>query len=152
MALIDQATKRLAESQLSQTERVPLIGDLLGLQLAYNPGAVLSLGSESTWALTVLGLLATVALVVAALRTRSLGWATVIGIIGGGAVGNLLDRLFHAPAFGRGEVTDFIAYGSLFIGNIADVALAIGVGLGLLGLLRSSPNARPHRTEKTGDT
>lgn len=45
VVLIDQSTKAAAIAGLSQTERIPVLGDALGLQLAYNPGAVLSLGS-----------------------------------------------------------------------------------------------------------
>lgn len=52
--------------------------------------------------------------------------------VGGGAVGNLLDRLFAPPGFGRGHVTDFLAYGNLFIGNLADVILGVGIALGIL--------------------
>lgn len=59
----------------------------------------------------------------------------------GGAVGNLLDRLLAPPGFGRGHVTDFLAYGNLFIGNLADVILGVGVALGLLLYLRG-----PHHT------
>ena len=62
----------------------------------------------------------------------SAGWAVAIGLVWGGAVGNLLDRLFAPPGFGRGHVTDFLAYGNLFIGNLADVAL--GAGVIVLGL------------------
>lgn len=127
VVLIDQASKAAALSALSEDQRIPLLGDLLGLQLAFNPGALLSLGSGATWLLTLLGAAATVVLIVAALRTRTTGWAVGIGLILGGAMGNLIDRLFAPPAFGRGHVTDFLAYGNWFIGNLADVALGAGV-------------------------
>lgn len=127
VVLIDQASKAAALGGLSEDERIPLLGDLLGLQLAFNPGALLSLGSGSTWLLTLLGVVATVVLIVAATRTRTTGWAVGIGLILGGAIGNLIDRLFAPPAFGRGHVTDFLAYGNWFIGNLADVALGAGV-------------------------
>lgn len=126
VVVIDQVTKAIAVAELSEQARIPLIGDLLGLQLAFNPGALLSLGSGATWLLTLLGAVATVLLVVAAARARTTGWAVGIGLVLGGAIGNLIDRLFSAPGFGRGHVTDFLAYGDLFIGNIADVALGVG--------------------------
>lgn len=131
-ALIDQGTKALALARLSETERIPVLGELLGLQLAFNPGTVMSIGAGSTWIFTILASAASVALVIAATRARSIGWAVAIGLVLGGAVGNLLDRLFAPPGFGVGHVTDFLAYGSLFIGNLADVILGIGVGLGIL--------------------
>lgn len=132
--LIDQATKAAALSGLSQEERIPLLGDLLGLQLAFNPGAILSLGADFTWLLTLLGVVAVVLLIVAAARARTALWAAGIGLILGGAIGNLIDRLFSPPGFGVGYVTDFLAYGNLFIGNLADVFLGIGVVLLLISV------------------
>ena len=70
VVLVDQATKAAALGGMSQTERIPLLGDLLGLQLAFNPGAILSLGADFTGLLTLLGVGAVVVLVVAAARAR----------------------------------------------------------------------------------
>lgn len=126
VVLIDQSTKAAAIAGLSQSERIPVLGDALGLQLAYNPGAVLSLGSGATWVLTVVGVGAVAALFVAAVRARTTWRAWGLGFILGGAIGNVLDRLLAPPGFGIGHVTDFLAYGNWFIGNLADVALAIG--------------------------
>ncbi|WP_460817962.1 signal peptidase II [Microbacterium petrolearium] len=131
--VIDQATKAAALATLSEETRVPLLGDLFGLQLAFNPGAILSLGSGFTGVLTLVGAGAVVWLIIAALRARTAGLAVAFGFILGGALGNLIDRLFSPPGFGVGHVTDFLAYGTLFIGNLADVALGIGVIL-LLGI------------------
>lgn len=125
--IIDQASKAWALRVLSERERIPLLGELFGLQLAFNPGALLSLGASATWLITLLGSVMTVVLLIAASRARTIGWAIGIGLILGGAVGNLVDRLFSPPAFGRGRVTDFLAYGDWFIGNVADVALGAGV-------------------------
>lgn len=149
IAVVDQSTKALAIAQLSTRERIPLIGDLLGLQLAFNPGTIMSLGSGSTWVFTIVGTAATIALFYAAWRVTTTGWAVALGFVWGGAIGNLLDRYLAAPRFGRGHVTDFLAYGNLFIGNLADVALGVGVGLGIvLQLLRTR---RHHAaTERAG--
>ncbi|WP_249353879.1 signal peptidase II [Microbacterium sp. 2FI] len=125
--LLDQATKAVALGGLSQDERIPLLGDLLGLQLAFNPGTILSLGAGFTGLLTVFGVVAVVVLAMAAARARNGWWAVGIGLILGGAIGNLIDRLFAPPGFGVGHVTDFLAYGNWFIGNLADVALGAGV-------------------------
>lgn len=117
----------------------------------------MSLGSDFTWVLTVVATAASIALIVAATRVRTVGWAVAVGLVLGGAVGNLLDRLLAPPGFGRGHVTDFLAYGNLFIGNLADIILGIGVGLGLLLYFRfeksgrTSTSAAPQatRTEET---
>lgn len=134
VVLVDQVSKAAALASLSETERIPLLGDMLGLQLAFNPGAILSFGSEVTWVLTLVGVGVIAVLLVAAKRSRTIWWATGIGFILGGAIGNVLDRLFSPPGFGRGHVTDFLAYGNWFIGNLADVALAIGAVILSLGL------------------
>lgn len=133
IVVIDQVTKAAALATLSEEARIPLLGDLFGLQLAFNPGAILSLGSGFTGVLTLVGAGAVVWLIIAALRARTAGLAVAFGFILGGALGNLIDRLFSPPGFGVGHVTDFLAYGTLFIGNLADVALGIGVIL-LLGI------------------
>ena len=68
--LIDQGSKALALAQLSSARMtaIPLLGDWLGLQLAFNPGTVMSLGSDSTWLLTVIATAASIALLIAAAR------------------------------------------------------------------------------------
>ena len=134
VVLIDQATKAAALSGLSTEQRIPLLGDLLGLQLAFNPGAILSLGAGFTGLLTLLGVAAVALLVIAVVRARTVWWAVGLGLILGGAIGNLIDRLFSPPGFGVGHVTDFLAYGTWFIGNLADVALGAGV-IVLVGVL-----------------
>jgi signal peptidase II len=98
----------------------------------------MSLAADATWLLTAVAGAASIALLIAATRARTVGWAIAIGLVWGGAVGNLLDRLLAPPGFGRGHVTDFLAYGNLFIGNLADVILGVGVGLGLLVYLREA--------------
>ncbi|GAA4195477.1 hypothetical protein GCM10022219_20520 [Microbacterium oryzae] len=140
--MIDQVTKALAVAQLTGAERIPLLGDLLGLQLAYNPGAVLSLGASQTWLITLIGVGFTVVVCAALLRARTTGRALGLAFILGGAFGNLVDRLFAPPSFGRGHVIDFLAYCDLFIGNLADVALGIGGAVLVLDLLRKSSRTR----------
>ncbi len=115
VVLIDQGTKAWAEATLTERERIPLIGDLLGLQLAYNPGAAFSFGEGFTWVFALLAVAATVTAIVFAFRIRRLGWAVIVGALG--------DRLFRDPGFAQGHVVDFLAYGNWFIGNIADIVI-----------------------------
>ena len=147
---LDQASKALAVAQLAPGERIPLVGDLFGLSLVYNPGAAFSIGSGATWIFTISGLLAAVAVVVFAARMRGARWGVALGLVLGGAVGNLVDRLVNSPAFGQGHVTDFLAYGDLFVGNVADVFVVAGVGLVCLNLLTQTPRttAEGERTEE----
>ena len=140
VVLIDQGTKAWAEATLSEHERIPLIGDLLGLQLAYNPGAAFSFGEGSTWVFTLIAVAATVTAIVFAFRVRRPGWAVVIGALGGAAASHAGDRLFRQPGFAQGHVVDFLAYGNWFIGNIADIVIVTAAIAGALLTLRSNEN------------
>lgn len=126
VVLADQLTKWWAESALTEGRRVPLIGDLLGLQLVYNPGAAFSIGTQFTWVFAILAAVAAIGLTWYAFKVTNRWMAIAIGLLLGGAVTHLGDRLFREPGFGRGHVVDFIDYGSLFIGNVADIALVCG--------------------------
>lgn len=137
--MLDQATKAIATASLELGERIPILGDVLGLSLVYNPGAAFSLGAGSTWILTVLAIAAACATVWFTARLSGAGWGVALGLILGGTTGNLVDRLVNPPSFGQGHVTDFIAYGGLFVGNVADILLVSGVGLVFILLFARRP-------------
>ena len=70
-------------------------------------------------------------------RIRSLAWATMFGLVLGGALGNVTDRLFREPSFGQGHVVDFIqVWGFPAIFNGADIAVVSSMGLFILLSLR----------------
>ncbi|MFS0733837.1 signal peptidase II [Microbacterium sp. 1P10UB] len=140
VVLIDQGTKAWAEATLSEHERIPLIGDLLGLQLAYNPGATFSFGAGSTWVFALIAVAATVTAIVFAFRVRRPGWAIVIGALGGAAASHAGDRLFRQPGFAHGHVVDFLVYGNWFIGNVADIVIVIAAIAGALLMIRGTQN------------
>ncbi len=125
--LLDQITKWWAESALAGGERIPVIGDFLSFVLVYNPGAAFSLGTGSTWLFTIFSAVVVAVILWVLRQCGSRAWAITLGIIAGGAVGNLIDRLFRDPSFGQGHVVDFISYNGWFVGNIADIALVLGV-------------------------
>jgi signal peptidase II len=133
---VDQLTKVWAVANLSGAERTPLLGDLLGLSLLYNPGAALSFATGMTWVFTVAAVVVTVVIVRVANRLGSRGWTVALGLLLGGALGNLADRLLRQPGFARGHVVDFIAYGRLFVGNVADIAIVTAAVLVVLLTLR----------------
>lgn len=134
--VVDQLTKVWAVQSLTEGVRTPLLGDLLGLTLLYNPGAALSIATGMTWVLTLAAATVSVVILRVANRLGSRGWAVALGLLLGGALGNLVDRLFREPGVGRGHVVDFIAYGELFVGNVADVAIVAAAGLIVLLTLR----------------
>ncbi|WP_083460175.1 signal peptidase II [Jiangella muralis] len=120
---IDQLTKWWAESELTGREPIQLIGDLLQLRLLYNSGAAFSIATGLTWLLTLIVIVVIVVVIRASAKLGSGGWAVAFGLLLGGAFGNLIDRLFRDPGFLEGHVVDFIDYGGLFVGNIADIAI-----------------------------
>ncbi|WP_327035500.1 signal peptidase II [Micromonospora ureilytica] len=135
----DQLTKYWAESTLSGGQTITILGDLLQLRLLYNPGAAFSIGSAYTWIFAVFAAAAVVAVTVVAWRVTSRAWAVALGLVLGGAATHLLDRLFREPGFARGHVVDFIDYAGFFVGNVADIALVVGVGIVMLLNVRGVP-------------
>lgn len=150
---IDQATKQWALSSLGDGARRPLFGDLLGFELHFNPGAAFSFLTGSTWIFTAVAAVVVLALPLWIRRTSSRPWTITLGVVWGGAAGNLVDRLFRQPGFGRGHVVDFIAYGRWFIGNVADIALVLGIAVIVVLSWFSVPfDGEPeHRGEQAGE-
>ena len=134
--VVDQLSKMWAVATLIEGERTPLLGDLLGLSLLYNPGAALSIATGMTWIFTVAAVVVSVVILRVANRLGSRGWTVALGLLLGGALGNLVDRLLRPPGIARGHVVDFIAYGDLFVGNVADIAIVVAAGLVVLLTLR----------------
>lgn len=135
----DQASKLWAVASLSDGQVQPILGDTLRLVLIRNAGAALSIGNGSTWLMTAIAVVICGFVISACRRVGSTGWALALGLILGGALGNLTDRMLRAPGPGQGHVVDFIAYGSLFIGNVADIAIVGAGALIVLLTLRGVP-------------
>ena len=123
--LLDQVTKAWALIALADGHRIELLGEYLSLRLFFNPGAAFGFGYGYTWLLTIVVVVIIAALVRFIPRIRSQGWAWAFGLLLGGAIGNLIDRLFRDPGFGHGHVIDFIAYWNWFVGNVADIAIVV---------------------------
>lgn len=126
---LDQLTKGLAVRDLRPGTSIPLLGSLLQLRLVRNAGAAFSVGTGMTWLLTLVAVIVVLVIVRSARRLGSRGWALALGLLLGGAVGNLTDRLMRPPGIGRGQVVDFIDYGGLFVGNVADIAIVTAAAL-----------------------
>lgn len=131
----DQFTKHLALQNLPYEQPVPVLGDFLIFYLVRNPGAAFSLGEGVTWIFTIaLAAVAVVIVWLAATRVKSRLWAVALGLLLGGVLGNLTDRLLREPGFAVGHVIDFINTPWMMpaIYNIADifiVTMMIGVAL-----------------------
>ena len=103
---VDVVSKVLAVARLTDQPPVPVVGDLLQLYLARNPGAAFSTGTSYTLVLTFVAIAAAVAVLVASRRLASVGWAIGLGFLMAGILGNLTDRVFRAPGPLRGHVVD----------------------------------------------
>ncbi|MFC7244900.1 signal peptidase II [Catellatospora aurea] len=134
--VLDLVTKEWA-TKLDPHEPIRLLGGAVYMSLTRNSGAAFSLLEDHTYIFPIIALIVLGALGFMARRLRSLPWAIALGMIVGGVVGNLIDRVFRAPAPFHGHVVDFIsvfdAHGRAFpIFNVADMALVGGVSLAIL--------------------
>ena len=133
VVVVDQATKVWATGALADGHRIGVMGDALGFVLVRNPGAAFSFATGQTWIFSIVAIVVTAIVVRVSKRLGSMWWAVTLGLVLGGAVGNLIDRLARAPGIFRGHVVDFIDYGGLFVGNIADIAI-VGAAVAIVGL------------------
>lgn len=135
---LDQVTKVLVTQNLPYQQAVPVLGEILQFQYVRNPGAAFSFATGYTWVLSIIAVGAIGFIIWFAPRIRSLAWATMFGLVLGGAFGNVTDRLTRPPGFGVGHVIDFIqVWGFPAIFNIADIAVVSAMGLFLLLSLRN---------------
>ncbi|MGQ0679790.1 MAG: signal peptidase II [Actinomycetota bacterium] len=132
--LADQATKAWAVAALSGGRRIPVIGSVLDFRLVMNPGSAFGLFKGWTLAIFVVSSLITALVVGWALRDPAA--SPVLGLIIGGGLGNLVDRVVRPPGPGRGEVVDFIYLSFWPTFNLADSAIVVGVGLLLMMSVR----------------
>jgi signal peptidase II len=124
--IADIITKAVVVATLSDRAPIKLLGGFLTFRVTRNPGAAFSLGPS----LTVVFALIAVGVIVFILRTsrriRSLAWAVTLGLLLGGATGNLTDRLFRNPGPFRGYVVDWIQIPHWPVFNIADSCIVCG--------------------------
>lgn len=122
----DQGSKIWALANLEPGQVKPFIGSFITLQLVFNPGAAFSFLAHSTWLFTIISVGVSVAVLFYLPRVRSWCWVIVLGLILGGAIGNLIDRLIRPPGIGVGHVVDFLNWNGWFVGNVADIWIVGG--------------------------
>ncbi len=127
--LIDQVSKMVAIETLADRAPIELIPGFLSLTLVFNPGAAFGMGSSMTIVLTLVALVVCIVVARIARKLRDGFWAVALALLLAGALGNLIDRIFRAPAPFRGHVVDFLNYNGWFVGNLADVALTIAAAM-----------------------
>lgn len=135
VVLLDVVTKAVVVARLSGHPPVRLLGGLLHLLETRNAGAAFGIGTGATVLFTLVAAGVVVAIARTAARLRSLPWALALGLLLGGAIGNLIDRLLRAPGPLRGHVVDWIELPHWPVFNLADSAIVCG---GLLAVLLAS--------------
>ena len=149
LLVVDQVTKNWAVATLPELDPQPFLGEVLQLTLLYNSGAAWGMGSGITPVVTCLQMAIVLGVIVFAVRSvRSPWYALALGLIMGGALGNIHDRLLRAPGPFHGAVVDFLELPRWPVFNVADMAVVGGailiVALGLFG-----HDADPARAEET---
>lgn len=156
----DQITKLWVVATMTEGQVTEVLPPVLSWHFIRNSGAAFSIGEDVTWIFTIIQ--AAVPLIVFWLSRRlgSFWWSIAFGLLAGGALGNLTDRLFREPSFGMGHVVDFIAFPNFAIFNIADSAVVGAViliciltfkGIGLDGQPVTEEDNRSHRGGKRSD-
>lgn len=149
---LDQIAKYLVVHNLPYDRPVPVLGQLLRFIYVTNSGAAFSIGTGSTWVFSIIGLGVLGFVVWYAPRIRSVAWAVLFGLLLGGLLGNLTDRLVRAPGFGVGHVVDFIRIPLLpAIFNLADSAIVTSMALFVLLTLRGTGLDGVRRTGRHED-
>lgn len=156
VVILDLISKIVIVATIQPGEPVRILGGLVYLSLIRNPGAAFSMATGMTWVLALIAIGVVIFIIRMAPRLRSTPWAISLGLVLGGAIGNLIDRIFRAPGFLQGHVVDFVSvfgpnaeYFPVF--NVADSAITIGgislVVTALLGIDFDGTRTRSGKAE-----
>jgi signal peptidase II len=123
---LDVVSKVVAVRLLTPGQPVSIIGDTVTWTLVRNSGAAFSMATGYTWVLTLIATCVVIGIIWMGRRLVSPWWAVGLGMILGGATGNLMDRFFRSPGPLRGHVVDFLSIGWWPVFNVADPAVVGG--------------------------
>nr|WP_313896853.1 signal peptidase II [Streptomyces sp. GC420] len=124
--LLDLGSKMLVVAKLEHHAPIEIIGDVLKFEAVRNPGAAFGVGEAFTVIFTVIAAAVIVVIARIARKLYSVPWAVALGLLLGGALGNLTDRIFRSPGVFEGAVVDFIAPAHFAVFNLADSAIVCG--------------------------
>ncbi|WP_242676830.1 signal peptidase II [Rhodococcus sp. ABRD24] len=142
---LDLLTKVLAVAFIDPRDPIRIVGDTVTLTLIRNPGAAFSMATGMTWLLTLVAVGVVIGVVRIGRTLSSPWWALGLGLVLGGALGNLIDRIFRSPGPLQGHVVDFVSVGWWPVFNVADSSIVCGavllVALTLFGVEPSGVRA-----------
>ena len=142
--LFDFATKHWAISAFdSQPQKI--LGDLLSFTLVRNSGAAFSFATGFSVFFALLALAVVAAVVYYAKQITSSGWQLTAGLLLGGVLGNLTDRIFREPGWLSGHVIDWIQIPNWPVFNLADCAIVTAAAISFALTLRNIPPITPVR-------
>jgi lipoprotein signal peptidase len=133
---VDIITKAIVVARMPDHQPIRLLGGLLTITLTRNGGAAFSIGPSMTIVFTAIAAGVIIYILRAARNLRSIGWAVTLGLLLGGATGNLVDRVFRAPSVFQGHVVDWIQLPHWPVFNLADSAIVLAGFLVVLLALR----------------
>ena len=136
---LDIASKVTVVATLTNRAPIRLLGGFLKLRVDRNPGAAFSFAPGLTILFSLIAIAVIVVILRSSRRIRSLAWAITLGLLLGGATGNLIDRIFRSPGLFRGWVVDWIQVPHWPVFNLADSAIVCG---GILAVLLSARGIR----------
>ena len=141
--LLDLISKMIVVAKLEHQEPIEIFGDWLKFDAIRNAGAAFGFGEAFTIIFTFIAAAVIVVIARLARKLYSLPWAIALGLLLGGALGNLTDRIFRAPGVFEGAVVDFIAPAHFAVFNLADSAIVCG---GILIVILSFKGLDPDGT------
>lgn len=134
---IDFLSKQMIINNMYLYENKDICFDVLHFTFVKNSGAAFGIGQNFTQFFTLASLLAVIYLRLFIIpRMRSKIWIICLGLINGGAVGNLVDRIFREPFLGKGKVIDFINLPYLPVFNMADLSIVVGTIILIILILK----------------
>jgi signal peptidase II len=145
--LLDLGSKTLVVAKLEHHGPVQILGSALQLTMIRNSGAAFGIGAAFTVIFTIIAAVVIVVIIRLSRKLYSLPWAIALGLLLGGALGNLTDRVFRSPGVFEGAVVDFIAPAHFAVFNLADSAITCGgILIVLLSFLGRDPDGTIHRS------
>jgi lipoprotein signal peptidase len=123
---LDIATKLIVVATLTGRTPIRLLGGFLHLLVDRNPGAAFSFAPSLTILFSLIAITVIVIILRSSRRIKSTPWSVTLGLLLGGATGNLVDRIFRSPGLFRGWVVDWIQIPHWPVFNIADSAIVCG--------------------------
>jgi signal peptidase II len=143
---LDRVTKILAESSLPGSP-VELVPGVLTLRFTTNSGGAFSIGQSAPWFFVGVSVVVAVIILATAFRHTSRLVGASLGLVLGGALGNLTDRAVRAPGM-RGRVVDFIDFQIWPVFNLADTGIVVGaILLAWTGLRERREASEPAQAE-----